>query len=308
MSYLHFVWNPVEGFEIGFLNIRFYSIMFIIAFLLGWYIMKSIYKNEGLGEDQLDKIFMYSFIAILLGARLGHVIFYQSELFREDPLSILLPIRTQPNFEFTGFSGLASHGAAIAMIIAMWLYSKKVLQKHPLWILDRVVVPVSLGGVFVRLGNFFNSEIIGHKTTHPFGIKFIQDAITPRQAVEETGINNVREAYHAIATNPEFSSILEQIPAKHPTQLYEAFGYIFVFILLLFLYWKTNMANKLGKIFGVYLILLWTIRFFVEFVKESQGGIEENLGLLSTGQWLSIPLIALGFYLLVFFKAKNVEK
>ncbi len=302
MTALHILWNPQEGFEIGPLNIRFYSLMFIVAFLIGWYIMKKIYQKEGLGEDKLDKIFMYSFLAILIGARLGHVIFYQSELFREDPLSILLPIKTKPSFEFTGFSGLASHGAAIAMIIAMWLYSKNVVQKHVLWVLDRVVLPVSLGGVFVRFGNFFNSEIIGHQTTHPFGIKFLQDSIPPRQAVELTGISNYKEAYKVLGSDPQFADIINQVPAQHPTQLYEAFGYIFVFVLLMFLYWKTNMAQKLGKIFGVYLILLWGIRFFVEFVKESQGGFEETWGLLTTGQWLSIPFVILGFYLLFLFK------
>lgn len=302
MTALHFLWNPSEGIEIGPINIRFYSMMFIIAFLLGWYIMKKIFQKEGYGEVELDKIFLYSFIAILVGARLGHVIFYQSELFREDPLSILLPIRTKPNFEFTGFSGLASHGAAIAMIIAMYIYSKKVLQKHVLWILDRVVLPVSLGGVFVRFGNFFNSEITGHKTSHPFGIKFLQEAIPPKQAIDLTGVSNYKEAYKTLETDPQFAYVINQIPAQHPTQLYEAFGYIIVFAILMFLYWKTSMAQKLGKIFGLYLILLWGIRFFVEFVKESQGGFEESWGLLSTGQWLSIPFILIGFYLLLFFK------
>src|SRR5690554_5208570 len=129
MHYLTITWNPSEGIDLGFFMVRYYSLMFVIAFALGWFITKKIYLREGLTLEKLDKLFIYMVVAILLGARLGHVIFYQSELFLEDPLSVFLPIRTVPEFEFTGFQGLASHGAAIAILIAMYYYSKKVLQK-----------------------------------------------------------------------------------------------------------------------------------------------------------------------------------
>jgi phosphatidylglycerol:prolipoprotein diacylglycerol transferase len=146
------------------------------------------------------------------------------------------------------------------------------------------------------LGNFFNSEIIGHETTSPFGIKFVRDQFSPRDAVNATQIANPIDAYHAIATDPKFASLLEQVPAKHPTQLYEAFCYIFVFAILFFLYWKTEKRKSSGFLFGLFLILLFSVRMVVESVKESQGGFESALGLLSTGQWLSIPFILIGFY------------
>ncbi|MCY1500631.1 Prolipoprotein diacylglyceryl transferase [compost metagenome] len=303
---LNMVWNPSEGIDLGFFVIRYYSLMFVIAFVLGWYLMKKIYLREGESIEKLDTLFIYTFFATLLGARLGHVIFYQSELFREDFWSVFLPFKTKPHFEFTGFSGLASHGAAIAIIITMYFYSKNIIKRPLLWILDRIVIPVSCGAIFVRLGNFFNSEIVGNKTDSPMGIKFIRDSIKPDVAMIETKTNNANDAYHQIATNPEYAAILQQVTPKHPAQLYEAVGYIIVFIILYFAYWKTQAREKLGYLFGVFLVLLWTVRFVVEYVKESQGGIEESLGLFSTGQWLSIPFIIAGLYF-IFSAEKKVN-
>lgn len=304
MHVLNIVWNPSEGIDLGFFMVRYYSLMFVIAFGLGWYVMKAIYQREGESLEKLDNLFVYTVLATLIGARLGHVFFYDWAYFKDHLAEILLPIKETSNgWEFTGFAGLASHGAAIAIILVMYFYSKKVVQKPILWILDRIVLPVALGAIFVRLGNFFNSEIVGHKTTSPFGIKFIRDFYSPREAVEQTGIQNVNEAYNAIASNPQFAQLLENVSPKHPAQLYEAIGYVFVFLILYFLYWKTDARNKLGYIFGVFLVLLWTVRFLVEFVKESQGGFESALGLFSTGQWLSIPFIIAGFYFI--FRAKK---
>ncbi|MCO6173732.1 prolipoprotein diacylglyceryl transferase [Flavobacterium sp. NRK F10] len=304
MLALNMVWNPSEGIDIGFFTLRFYSLMFVVAFGLGWYVMKAIYQREGESLDKLDNLFVYTVLATLIGARLGHVFFYDWDYFKDHKLEILLPIReTAQGWEFTGFAGLASHGAAIAIILVMIYYSKKVVKKPVLWILDRIVIPVSLGGIFVRLGNFFNSEIVGTPTTSSFGIKFIRDYYSPRSAVEKTGITNVNQAYDAIANNPQYAELLNAVTPKHPAQLYEAFGYIFVFAILFYLYWKTDARNKLGYIFGIFLILLWTVRFLVEFVKESQGGFESALGVFSTGQWLSIPFIIVGFYLV--YRAKK---
>jgi len=264
-QFLAFTWDPSQGIDLGFFVIRYYSLMFVVAFTLGWFIMKRIFKNENISEEKLDSLFIYTVIATLLGARLGHVIFYQTELIWEDPLSVLLPIRTVPEFEFTGFQGLASHGAAIAIIIAMFMYSKKVIKKPVLWILDRVVIAVACGGIFVRIGNFINSEIIGKPTNGDFGVIFKQ--------------------------------LGETFP-RHPAQLYEAGGYILVFLILWFIYWKTDKRNYLGYIFGVFLILLWTVRFLVEFVKEAQ--VENRAEwALNTGQWLSIPFILIGIYLML---------
>ncbi len=303
---LNIVWNPSEGIDLGFFIIRFYSLMFVIAFGLGWYIMKNIYDRENESIEKLDSLFIWTVLATLLGARLGHVLFYDWEYFRNHLLEIFLPFRFTPNFEFTGFQGLASHGAAISIIIAMYFYSKKILHRPILWILDRVVIAVASGAIFVRLGNFFNSEIVGKETTSPFGIKFIRDHFSQRDAVNVTQIANPNDAYNAIASNPQFSNLLEQVPAKHPAQLYEAVCYVFVFAILFFLYWKTESRQKSGFLFGLFLVLLFSVRIIVEFVKESQGGFESALGLLSTGQWLSIPFILIGLYF-VFTAEKPVK-
>ncbi|MFV8375350.1 prolipoprotein diacylglyceryl transferase [Flavobacterium sp. LB1P62] len=303
---LNIVWNPSEGIDLGFFVIRYYSLMFVVAFGLGWYIMKNIFEREGESIEKLDSLFIWTVLATLIGARLGHVLFYDWEYFRNHLLEIFLPFRFSPKFEFTGFQGLASHGAAISIIIAMYFYSKNVLKKPQLWILDRVVIPVASGAIFVRLGNFFNSEIVGKETTSAFGIRFLRDKFSPADAVNATQIPNPNNAYHAIMTDPKFAVLLEQVPAKHPTQLYEAFCYIFVFALLFFMYWKTEARLKSGYLFGMFLVLLFSVRIVVESVKESQGGFENELGLLSTGQWLSIPFILIGLYF-VFTAEKSVK-
>ena len=281
--------------------------MFVIAFGLGWYIMKHIYKRENESIEKLDTLFVWTVIATLLGARLGHVFFYQWDYFKDHPSEILLPFKFDPQFEFTGFQGLASHGAAIAIIMAMYFYSKRIINRPMLWVLDRVVIPVASGAVFVRIGNFFNSEIVGKITTSPFGVRFVRDYYSAKDVVNATKIPNVNDAYHAIVHDPQYAALLEKVPAKHPAQLYEAFSYVFVFLLLFFLYWKTNTREKQGLLFGYFLILLWSVRFVVEYVKESQGGIEESFGLLTTGQWLSIPFILVGIYY-VFMAEKPIEE
>ena len=293
---LNIVWNPSEGIDLGFFVIRYYSLMFVIAFGLGWYIMKNIFDREGESIEKLDSLFIWSVLATLIGARLGHVLFYDWGYFKNNLLEIFLPVRFSPKFEFTGFQGLASHGAAISIIVAMYYFSKKVLRRPLLWILDRIVIPVASGAIFVRLGNFFNSEIIGKETTSPFGMRFLRDQFTPNDAINATQMANPNDAYKAIATEPQFANLLAQVPVKHPTQLYEGVCYVFVFAILFFLYWKTEARLKSGYLFGLFLVLLFSVRMIVESVKESQGGFESALGLLSTGQWLSIPFILIGFY------------
>ncbi len=300
---LQFVWNPSEGIDLGFFVIRYYSLMFVLAFGIGWYIMKKIFDNENEPIEKLDSLFIWTVLATLLGARLGHVFFYDWEYFRNHPAEILLPFRFSPTFEFTGFQGLASHGAAVGIIIAMYFFSKHIMKRSFLWVLDRVVIPVACGAIFVRIGNFFNSEIVGHPTNSGMGIKFVRDHFSAREASDATRIPDSKQAYHEISTNPQFQSLLEQVPAKHPAQLYEAAAYVMVFAVLFFLYWRTNFRENRGFLFGVFLVLLWAVRFGVEYVKESQGGFESSLGLFSTGQWLSIPFIMVGLYLIF-----NAEK
>ena len=318
MYFLSFIWNPNETlFKIGFLQIKYYNLLWIVAFALGWFIMKRIFFNEKKSVEQLDSLFIYTVLATMLGARLGHVFFYDWAYYKNHIAEILLPIRESAGetlfgiingYECTGFTGLASHGAAIGVIIGMYLYTRKHREFKILWVLDRVVIPVALGAFCVRLGNFFNSEINGKVTDESFifATKFIRDSddMHPSKALGITKEKTVNAAYDAIATKAEFSEYLAQIPYRHPAQLYEGVCYIFVFLLLYYLYWKTDKKNKAGYLFGLFLVLLWTVRFFVEFVKKSQGGFEESLGLLSTGQWLSIPFIFIGLYFM--FKPKRV--
>lgn len=303
---LNIIWNPSEGIDLGFFVIRYYSLMFVIAFGLGWYIMKRIFERENESLEKLDSLFIWTVLATLLGARLGHVFFYDWEYYRNHLSEILLPFRFDPKFEFTGFQGLASHGAAIAIIISMYFFSKNIMKRPLLWVLDRVVIPVASGAIFVRIGNFFNSEIVGIETNSAFGIRFVRDHFTARDAVMRTQISNPKEAFHAIVNDPKFAAVLQEVPAKHPAQLYESICYVFVFAILFYAYWKTDARERTGFLFGLFLVLLWSVRFVVEYVKESQGGIEEYLGLFSTGQWLSIPFILIGLYF-IFNAEKPIE-
>jgi len=304
---LSIIWSPTEGIDLGFFVIRYYSLMFVIAFGLGWYITKRIFERENESLEKLDSLFIWTVLSTLLGARLGHVFFYDWEYYRNHLSEILLPFRFDPAFEFTGFQGLASHGAAIAIILSMYFFSKNVMKRPMLWVLDRVVIPVASGAIFVRIGNFFNSEIIGIKTDSAFGIQFVRDHFSPRDVMNRTQITNANDAYHAVVYDPKFATLLQEVPAKHPAQLYEALCYVFVFAILFYLYWKTDVRERQGFLFGLFLVLLWTVRFAVEYVKESQGGIEEYLGLFSTGQWLSIPFVLIGLYF-IFTADKPIEE
>ncbi|WP_282149218.1 prolipoprotein diacylglyceryl transferase [Algibacter lectus] len=308
MQLLKFDWNPVTGIDIiGNFKIHFYSLMWVTAFVIGWYIMKRIFTKEKISLEYLDPLFIYTVLSTMIGARLGHVIFYQSELISQDFLSIFLPVKFKGGFEFTGFQGLASHGAAIGIIIGMYLYRRKYNYKSILWILDRIVIPVASGAIFIRIGNFINSEIIGKITDSSFGVRFIQDEYYKNEIMQRTGINNVQAAYNAVTNNPKFSSLLEAVPYRHPAQLYESFCYIFVFLILLYFYIKTDKRDQTGFLFGLFLVLLWTVRFFVEFVKEAQVD-ERATWALNTGQWLSVPFVLLGLYFMFMYKPKNAVK
>ncbi|MEC3906985.1 prolipoprotein diacylglyceryl transferase [Tamlana sp. 2201CG12-4] len=309
MQALKFDWNPITGIDIfGNFKLHFYSLMWVVAFILGWYIMKRIFTKEKIALDYLDPLFIYTVLATMLGARLGHVLFYQSELISEDFFSIFLPFKFKGGFEFTGFQGLASHGAAIGIIIGMYLYRRKYNYKSILWILDRVVIPVASGAIFIRIGNFINSEIIGKVTDSNFGVRFIQDQYYKSEIVQRTGIKDVQEAYNAVTENPQFQNLLEAVPYRHPSQLYESFCYVFVFLILWYFYSKTTKKDQAGFLFGLFLILLWTIRFFIEFTKEPQGEEYINWFGLNTGQWLSIPFVMTGLYFMFFFKPKSTTK
>lgn len=276
MDFLQIIWEPAsDGIRLfGNFKIHYYSMMWIVAFVLGYRIMKKIYTNENQSHEKLDSLFMYSVLGIMIGARLGHVIFYQAELFREDFFSVFLPFKFSGGFEFTGFRGLASHGATVGMIVSMYLYNKKVLKKSILWILDRVVIACASGAIFIRIGNFFNSEIIGKPSEEglPWAVVFKN---------------------------------IDNIP-RHPGQLYEAFGYLFVFLIVYFIYWKTKKGTQEGYLFGLFLLLLMTVRVFVEQFKIAQvDGREDWILGFNTGQILSIPFILIGVYFMFFHKRKT---
>lgn len=273
MMLLQIDWNPSPIlFKLGPVAIRYYSLMFVIAFMLGLNLMKRIFNNDKISLEKLDTLFIYVVVSTLIGARIGHFLFYDPQFLIEKPLEVILPFKFSPKFEFTGFAGLASHGAAIGIIIAMYLFSKKVLKKPVLFILDRIGIPVAIGGMFVRIGNLMNSEIIGKPTNSEYGFVF--------------------------------KRLGEDFP-RHPAQLYEAFCYLIIFVILWYVYWKTNKKQKQGYIFGLFFVLLWSVRFIIEFFKEAQvEGREDWILGLNTGQVLSIPLGLIGLYLM-FRKTKS---
>lgn len=299
---LRVIWNPLEGIDLGFITIHFYSLSYVVAFALGMYIIKPIFKKEGIEKSKIDPLFTYTVLGCLIGARFGHFLFYEPDVFFGDFLHVLLPFETNP-FKWTGFMGMASHGAAIGIIIAMIFYSRKHLKFNPMWILDRLVIPTAIGGTFVRLGNLMNSEINGKATDAITGFKFVRDMSDEkvRAALHQTGILDTDKAIDALVSKPEFASLLDSIPFKHPAQLYEAICYVGVFIALYLTYWKTNKGEKVGYLLGMFFVLLFTIRFFIEFIKEPQTSSDSFMILgahFNTGQLLSLPFILLGLFLM----------
>lgn len=235
------------------LTIRYYGVLFAASFFFGYIIMQKIFKRENLTIELLDKLTVYMALGTVIGARLGHCLFYQPEYYLSNPLEIIK----------IWHGGLASHGAAVGILISLYYFAKK--NKKPyLWILDRIVIVVALAGFFIRMGNLMNSEIYGVETSLPWGFVFLRDG---------------------------------QIVPKHPTQIYEALSYLVIFVLLNFIYNKKGEHVRQGLIFSLFLILLFTVRFFIEFIKEDQVGFEQGMS-LNMGQWLSIPFVLIGFYLL----------
>jgi len=257
LNAIHWNIDPVM-FNIGSFGLRYYSLGFLIAFVLGYYIIYRMFKHEGVNLKYLDSLIVYIFLAVLIGARLGHCLFYEPDYFctSEHWVEIFWPFH---NGHFTGFQGLASHGAAIGIVTAMWLYWKR-YKLNAWWFFDRLVIVVALGGAFIRLGNLFNSEIYGVETTLPWGFVF-----------ERNG---------------------ETVP-KHPTQLYESFSYLIIFAVSLWYYIRKKGQFKTGTIFGWWLVALFGVRLLIEFVKNDQVDFEAGMA-LNMGQLLSIPFIVGG--------------
>lgn len=303
MFSLKVIWNPLEGIDLGFFTLHFYSLTYVIAFVFGLYLMKKMFKREGVSVEKLDPLFMYTVIGMLIGMRLGHFLFYEPSTFLTDPWRVFLPFELSP-FKFTGFAGMASHGAAIGVIIAMFYYSRKHLEGKFLWMLDRIVIPSAIGGTFVRLGNLMNSEINGKESGDFFaGFKFVRDLGDEkvRDAIRATGINDTDNAIDALVNDPQYADLLASIPFKHPAQLYEAICYVGVFLILFYFYWKTDKYKKPGFLVGMFFVLLFTVRLLIENIKEPQTSKDgfELLGIaFNTGQLLSVPFILLGLYLI----------
>jgi prolipoprotein diacylglyceryl transferase len=240
--------------------------------LLAHYIIKRIYIKENIPIANLEKLFIYIVVGTLLGARLGHCLFYDPSYYFQNPVEILLPIKKiGDSYQFIGFQGLASHGGAIGVLIAIALYCQKYKTKF-LWVLDRVTIVAPIAAAFIRFGNFMNSEIYGKPTNGNWGVVFQRDDMIPR----------------------------------HPTQLYEAFSYLLIFGILFFIYKNRAKEKANGLIFGVFLVLLFLTRFLIEFFKENQVGFESQM-LINMGQVLSIPFIIIGLILIITRKRQTVN-
>lgn len=263
--FLHWGISP-EIFHVGGFGLRYYSIGFLLAFMASYMVLLRIFRQEHWSRETLDRLLVYIIAGTLIGARLGHCFFYDWDWYKDHLREIVLPFTfSDGRFVFTGYQGLASHGAAIGILAAATLFSYR--RRVPLiWLLDRLAIVVPLAGAFIRTGNFFNSEIIGTPSTLPWAVVF-------------TRVDNI---------------------PRHPAQLYEALAYLLIFVLLVHLYSKQPLP---GKLFGWLLIGVFSARFLIELVKENQVAFEKG-HLLNMGQLLSLPLIALGIYFLNFYKRK----
>ncbi|MGB3467567.1 MAG: prolipoprotein diacylglyceryl transferase [Cyclobacteriaceae bacterium] len=260
------MWNINPAIFEGFELLRWYGVCWVLGIFLAYRIVLRIYRKEGIPEDQLDHLVTYLMFGIIVGARLGHVLFYDPVHYWHNPIEIL-PFRIHPEFEYTGFAGLASHGGMIGALLALFLYSRK-YQKDYLWLLDRLTIAGAALGGFIRLGNLMNSEIIGIPTDVPWAFVFTR---------------------------------IDQVP-RHPAQLYEAVFYFSLFLVLYFFHRSEKIKTLSGFTSGVGISMIFIQRFLIEFLKENQVSFEENI-VLNMGQTLSIPMILAGIVLiLVSFK------
>ena len=241
-------------FTFGPVEIRYYGLMWALALGISAYIFSNLIKREGYSDKMFDSIFWYGVLSTIIGARLGHCLFYDPGYYLTHPVEIL----------YIHQGGLASHGAAVGLLVGLWLFSRK--NKMPyMWSLDRIAIAVCIAGALVRIGNLMNSEIYGEATSLPWGFVFVRAG--------------------------------ETVP-MHPTQIYEALAYLILFVVLCWMYYRKDVARKRpGVMFGIFLIALFGFRFFVEFIKNPQEEFERGM-LLDMGQWLSVPFVILGVVIL----------
>ena len=267
---LNFItWTASPNIYDGFVTVRWYGLMFAIGFLVGYYIVYRIFKHEGAPERWLAPLFFYVVIATIIGARLGHVLFYEPQHYLQNPIDIFKVWE----------GGLASHGGTIGIIIAIFIFSRHITKKSPLWTFDRLAVPIGFVAALIRIGNLMNHEIFGGPTDQPWGFRFI------------TNMGQFLNGGQPIFTEP-----------SHPTQIYEAICYLLVFAICMWLYWRRNAQERPGLILGVFLLGIFISRFFVEFVKNVQEpweiSMRNTIG-IDMGQLLSIPFIIAGVWLIV---------
>jgi len=265
MTLLQITWNASpEIFEIGSLAVRWYGVFWALSFLLGYEIILRIFKREGLPSKQADKLLIYMALGAIVGARLGHCFFYDFEYYSQNLLEV---------FKIWE-GGLASHGGAIGILLALYFYKKRISTKSYAWLLDRLVIPISLGAFFIRMGNLMNSEIYGHETGLPWGFIFVRAG--------------------------------ELVP-KHPTQFYEGIPYLVLFLILGWLYLKKMKKLPEGFLLSFFAIFMFTVRFLVEFIKEDQSAFEANM-ILNMGQLLSLPLVIAGIVVMAIIIKKHQER
>lgn len=279
MTLNYIIWNvnpyififPEKFPLLGGRPVAWYGLLWALAFVIGYYLMRKMFRKENLSEELLDKLTVYMLVFSVVGARLGHCLFYEPDYYLADPIKIL----------YVWEGGLASHGGAIGILLGLFIYSRKTKIPY-LHILDLIVIPVALGGALIRLGNLMNSEIYGYETTLPWGFKFVNDT-------DNIGLP------------------IEAIPACHPTQIYEALICLIVFGILLYLFFKKDYAQKRpGFLFGLFCAVVFGTRILIEFIKRPQVDFENSM-VLDMGQWLSIPFVIVGIYFMT-RSTKKMEK
>ncbi len=267
---LNFIVWDVEPEIIPGFPIRWYGLFFALGFLTGFWIIAQAFKFESKPEKDLDKLLLTMMISIVLGARIGHFIFYEGQHFSENPFKFIFEMLKPP------YSGLASHGAAVGVLVGLFIFVKRNSSYSYLWLTDRMVIVSALGGAFIRFGNFMNSEIVGKPSDLPWAVLFKKN-----------------------------TEIL-QVP-RHPAQLYESISCLILFFILYFLYLKKKGKTPEGSLTGIFFIWIFGLRFFYEFLKENQEAFEQNMA-INMGQILSIPVVLFGVWALVrSFKKKGIE-
>ena len=258
----YIVWDVNPELIDSFISLRWYSLMFLIGFLVGYKIVEKMFKHEGAPEKWLGSLLLWVMVGTIVGARLGHVFFYAWDYYSQHPIEIL----------YTWEGGLASHGGAIGVLLAVLAFSKFTAKRSALWTFDKLVVAVAMVAGLIRLGNLFNSEIFGHATDLPWGFMFVNSP-----------------EWHAMYAGQ----------ACHHTQIYEALCYFALFALLMWMYWKKDAQTRPGLLFGTFLVGTFLTRFCIEFIKNDQVDFEATMA-LNMGQWLSIPFVLAGIGLIIY--------